>query len=155
MPLFKRQTGRMGYEVHITRRRDWADSDHSRDISFKEFEDLVAQDPQLGYRDDSYSTLKDGSRRYPAFLIGNIESAVGLIVQPDANGMVPTNWNWLRWNTGNLQSKYPTPNMIRKMIEIAVQLGAQVQGDDSEIYFINDKGELANRQPDYESWADA
>lgn len=115
---------------------------------------MIACDSQLELRDDCFSTLKDGTRRYLAFLVGNIEKADSY-VDADENGLVPPLWNWLDWNDGTLNSKYPSTNMIRKMIEIAARLGAQVQGDDGEIYFVNDRGELDNRQPDQGSWADA
>lgn len=61
---------------------------------------------------------------------------------------MPPLWNWLDWNEGALYSKYPSTNMIRKMIDIADRLGAHVQGDDGEIYFLNNQEELDSRQPD-------
>jgi hypothetical protein len=40
---------------------------------------------------------------------------------------------WFDWWRGAIQTKNPDPPMIEKMIRIAAQLTARVQGDDGEI----------------------
>lgn len=139
----------MGYELHITRQRDWTEAEEELTIPEDEWNAFVASDPQLEFRDDSYSTFKDGTRRYLAFLVGNVEKATDSYVHADEDGLVPPLWNWLMWSDGILDSKYPSTNMIRKMISVAEQLGAIVQGDEGEIYFLNEQNEIDTRQPDY------
>jgi len=85
----------MGYDIHITRRRDWANRTDESTISEEEWKAFVASDPQLEFRADCFSTDKDGSRRYPAFLVGNVEVADAYI-HAGEDGMVPPLWNWLR-----------------------------------------------------------
>ena len=41
---------------------------------------------------------------------------------------------WFDWFGGNIFTKYPDQPTLKKMLEIANQLDAQVQGDEGEIY---------------------
>jgi hypothetical protein len=41
---------------------------------------------------------------------------------------------WLDWFQGNVYTKNPDEALIEKMIHIAHELGAKVQGDDGETY---------------------
>lgn len=79
----------MGYELHITRRRQWSES--GSDISEEEW------------------------RR---------------VLETQADGALAD----LTWFDGIISVKHPEPPLIDRMVAIAHQLGATVQGDDGERY---------------------
>lgn len=99
----------MGYDLHITRRKDWSD-ENDRSISLDEWRSYVESDPELRM-DDS---LGDH------FAVWSGPSAHEL--------------PWLTWANGNIDSKNPDQPLIRKMVAVAAALGASVQGDDGERY---------------------
>lgn len=99
----------MGYDVHITRARDWSDN-VGYEISAREWLDLVATDLEL--------VPEPSNGDY--FVIWR-ESAN----HPEA---------WFDWSSGNIYTKYPDKPTLRKMLQIAGRLNARVQGDDGEIY---------------------
>jgi hypothetical protein len=96
----------MGYDLHITRRKHWPDA--GNDITAQEWLAYVKQDSELR-------------------------------LQPD-NGPYFVEWrgasstSWLDWSGGRIYTKNPDAPLIEKMVAIARQLGAIVQGDDGEIY---------------------
>lgn len=98
----------MGYDVHITRRMNWADE--GDDITVKEWLDIVVVDPELSLY----------SQNGPYFAIWKSEQS-------------ETEY-WMNWSNGNINSKNPDEPLVNKMILIARFLGASVQGDDGEIY---------------------
>jgi hypothetical protein len=99
----------MGYDLHITRAEEWADNDRDQ-ITVDEWLKVVEDDPELrlaGYN-GPYFALWRGRSEYP---------------DP-----------WLDWYHGNVYSKSPDKAIVQKMLQIAEQLGARVQGDDGEFY---------------------
>ena len=98
----------MGYDLHITRRKNWSEAGH--DISLEEWLAYVEKDPEL--------SLSRGDA--PGFA--------------KWNGKSKRTDPWLDWFGGNVYTKNPDEPLIDKMIAIARALGAQVQGDDDEIY---------------------
>lgn len=96
----------MGYDLHITRRTNWSDDGND-----------IAADEWLAY----------------------IERNVDLLRQPD-NGPYFVSWStgvnqsWFDWSNGQIYSKNPDSAVIDKMVSIARQLDAHVQGDEGEIY---------------------
>jgi hypothetical protein len=50
------------------------------------------------------------------------------------SGKSKLNEPWLNWHDGNIETKNPDEALIDKMVAIARELGATVQGDDGEIY---------------------
>jgi hypothetical protein len=101
----------MGYDLHITRRASWSDEDGLA-ITLAEWQQLVADDPELAF--DS------GTARDTASWSGD-----STLDEP-----------WLMWCDGEVRTKNPDEALIRKMIALAAQLDAQVQGDDGEVYRI-------------------
>jgi len=99
----------MGYDVHITRKKDWCDEDGPV-ITAEEWLRYVASDPQL--------RLDPSSKRHSVTI--DIQSEY-----PDP---------WLEWFNGEIYSKNPDEAIRAKMIQIAAALGAKVQGDDGETY---------------------
>jgi len=98
----------MGYDLHITRRTDW--SMMGNDIAAPEWLAYVARDPEL--------SLWPENGPYMARWSGKSKHS-------DA---------WLDWFKGNVYTKNPDEALIEKMIHIAHELGATVQGDDGETY---------------------
>ena len=88
----------MGYDVHITRKKDWAAEDGPV-ITAEEWLAYVATDPQL--------RLDPASKRYSVTL--DIQSQY-----PDP---------WLEWFEGDIYSKNPDEATRTKMLQIAAALG--------------------------------
>ena len=104
----------MGYELHITRAESWVDNSGKK-ITREEYQELLRKD-----RD-----LKLAGINGPDFAVFS-------------NASDPMRSSWLDWIAGNIDSKYPSSRMVRKMISIAEHLGAKVQGDDGEIYTLEE-----------------
>ena len=99
----------MGYDLHITRADFWAEN-HGKEISAEEWSALVESDAALTY----------DTRNGPYFAT--------------LDSVSDSSSRWLNWNEGNISSKNPDQETLRKMLEIAAFLGASVQGDDGEHY---------------------
>ena len=98
----------MGYDLHITRRRQWSDT--GADIRQAEWLATIDSDGEL----------------WPAPEIG-----------PAAAWWRPSGADdhlWLAWTDGIVTTKNPPPALIDKMVAIARGLHAIVQGDDGERY---------------------
>jgi len=99
----------MGYDLRITRAPGfWAESD-SGGISVEEWQALIARDPDL--------TLEERRTTFARWR--------GKSKYPDP---------WFNWWNGTIKTKNPDPPIIEKMLQIAGQLNARVQGDDGEVY---------------------
>ncbi len=98
----------MGYDLHITRRKDWVDQ--GDDIAFDEFVADVRSDPEFTHPGQMGDDFADW--RSPK------------------SGDGP----WLCWDDGQVYAKNPEPEFIDKMVGVAKRLGAKVQGDDGEVY---------------------
>lgn len=98
----------MGYDLHITRRKHWTAKGH--DISSEEWLAVIAGDPELRLQPESG----------PFFALW---SGPSKLTRP-----------WLDWSNGQISSKNPDEALIDKMVDLAHRLGAQVQGDDGEVY---------------------
>jgi hypothetical protein len=98
----------MGYDLHITRRKDWCNE--GSDITAEEWLAYVATDSQLRLDSTSkrHSVTMDIKCQYP---------------DP-----------WLEWSEGCIYTKNPDEPILAKMLQIASALGARVQGDDGEFY---------------------
>ena len=98
----------MGYDLHITRRKVWSGAGNG--ITSEEWLAHAKKDPELLLFSENgpYFARWNGKSEYP---------------DP-----------WLDWNEGCIYTKNPDKALIDKMVAIAVELRAQVQGDDGEIY---------------------
>jgi hypothetical protein len=99
----------MGYDLHITRKEDWADPD-GPEITADEWLGIVRSDDEL--------QLDEANGKYFAIWA----------VRPGDDG------GWIDWSHGELYSKAPDAALIRKMEQIAAHLNARVVGDDGEEY---------------------
>ena len=107
----------MGYDLHITRRKQW--SSKGKCITSDEWLTYAQHDPELRLH----------AENGPYFFVWSGPSTLDC--------------PWLDWSEGNIYSKNPDAALVDKMVAIAGQLGAQVQGDDGEIY----ESSGAPRQP--------
>ena len=98
----------MGYDLHITRRKDWA----------ADGDDITAEEWRAYVRGDKELTLTGANG--PNFAVWQRSSG-----NPE---------QWLDWSSGQIFTKNPDAPLIDKMIAIAAALGATVQGDDGETY---------------------
>jgi len=99
----------MSYQVYITRAEFWAENEGS-EISVGEWLELLQKDADI--------SLNEANGPYFATLGGSQESTE----------------SWLDWFEGNLYTSYPNRAMQKKMLQIAGELGAVIQGDDGEFY---------------------
>ena len=100
----------MGYELHITRAENWAESDQNP-IAAEEWLALVDGDPELRIDADNgaHFAIWSGPCSYP-------------------------DGGWFDWSDGCISTKHPDRAILAKMLQIASHLGARVQGDDGEEY---------------------
>jgi hypothetical protein len=98
----------MGYDLHITRKRDWSD-EAGPVITETEWRSLVATDHELSL--DTETQCDDY-----IFAAWNGEAGA------------------LAYHEGEITTKNPDKPLVVKMVRIARSLRAQVQGDDGEIY---------------------
>lgn len=99
----------MGYDLHITRAEFWAENE-GQEISAEEWLELVDSDPLLAIN----------NRNGPYF--AELDS-------PNADDR-----RWLDWSEGNIFTRHPDRETLAKMLQVAGQLGASIQGDDGEPY---------------------
>src|SRR4051812_18096780 len=79
----------MGYDVHVTRKREWSDADGPQ-IEAEEWKKLRVAQPELD--------------------------------------------ELIRYDGGELIAKNPDAALIKRLVVLAADLGAKVQGDDGEVY---------------------
>jgi hypothetical protein len=101
--------GTMGYELHITRAKFWAENE-GHEISRAEWLRLIEKNAEL--------TIDEHNG--PLFIQWGPTS--------------PHHSPWFDWAEGNIYTKNPDRKTLAKMLQIADLLGATVQGDDGEIY---------------------
>jgi hypothetical protein len=99
----------MGYDLHITRAESWAQNE-AAEITADEWLAVVRADPELTPAPENgpYFVQWSGQSWHP---------------EP-----------WLDWHAGNVYTKNPDSALLRKMVRLAQQLEARVQGDDGEFY---------------------
>ncbi len=100
----------MGYDVHITRKRDWHDEEGD-EISADEWLTFVRQDP----------ALRVDTTHGPHFAIWDKYAG-------------SYDFAWFDWSDGCISTKGPDDEILWKMLAIAKSMGAKVQGDDGEVY---------------------
>lgn len=103
----------MGVEFHITRVEYWAENDDDQ-ISSDEWLEIINNDHELSLSQISgeFHTLWNG------------EGSDGE--------------DWLEWSEGNISTKWPSPPLYHKMLQISQKLNAKVMDDDGTIYETSD-----------------
>jgi hypothetical protein len=101
----------MGYDLHITRKDFWADPDDERSISLSEWKAYVESDSEI-----TQDSENPGEENY-------------LFIRATEN------WSlWFDSELGEIYTKNPESDVIKKMVRIANYFGATVRGDDDEVY---------------------
>lgn len=114
----------MGYNLHITRQEHWAENENeSLQIRLEEWLEYVHNDKELTLNKEAYSyTQKDSDEIFypPGFAEwkgnNNLEGV------------------WFDYSDGEIETKNPEQETIKKMKQIAKELNAKLMGDDGEIY---------------------
>ncbi len=115
----------MGYDVHITRKKDW--SDQEPQISLPEWVAYIKSDPSMRLDGHAETVTPDGhSLRY---------NSDGLAVWTRYSGHGRNgNMAWFDFRRGDVAVKNPDEEILKKMWLIAQALHAKVQGDEGELY---------------------
>jgi len=98
-----------GYDVHVTRKPHWADTNGPR-ITFTEWQSYVEGDKAV--QPDKQNTGND-------FIVSVGGESFPL---------------WYEPKFGELRTTDPSKKAVAKLVEIAATLKAKVQGDDGELY---------------------
>lgn len=114
----------MGYELHITRRKDWSDdAQEDIDISLEEWLAYVGNDSELELV-DWFRIKVLGSKTESQVAPGFCEWILHpLKLRP-----------WFNYSNGDISTKNPNEDTILKMLSISKFFNAKVQGDDGENY---------------------
>lgn len=125
----------MGYDLHITRKEDWYDEEPNNDISLEEW---------LAYIHSAGSELELSDASWVKVPGSETESQV-----------VPGFCKWTAhpsderpyfdYFRGSISTKNPDDPTTRKMLSMASQLNAKVQGDDGEVYGLSADNEIIYR----------
>ena len=124
----------MGYDIHITRKDDWAD-DEGPVIELDEWLGYLAIDKSMGLDQDREA------ERDSAVATG--AKAASLAIWKDWPSGDGENFAEIWHSQGNLMASDPDIAFRQKMFLIADALGAKVQGNKGEVY--NSIGDPENR----------
>jgi len=116
----------MGYDIHITRADHWTESE-SNPISFEEWLDFVADDPEM--RLDNHAEVDLGNDE----ILSCERPGLTVWIDYSAHGC-DGNMAWFDYHAGEIIVKNPDDEILGKMRRIAAVLGARVQGDEGEFY---------------------
>jgi hypothetical protein len=129
----------MGYELHITRQKNWFDEDEFLQITFEEWTQILNNDKTMRLDGFAEATTTNGETI-------RIESN-GLSVWTGYSGNGRDgNYAWFDYRSGNIVCKNPDDEIISKMLDIALQLNAKVQGDEEEIYKRSTENKITYRK---------
>jgi hypothetical protein len=137
----------VGYDVHITRRRDWFED--GPEIPKSEWLAFVTADPEMRLDGYAEARLPDGGVMRTQSEGLSVWTAYSL-------HRVDHRTAWFDYRRGNITVKNPDPEILRKMWSIAESLGAKVQGDEGEVYDAEGVGVAATMdqpaEPAKKSW---
>jgi len=118
----------MGYEVHIVRKNNYDDYDESSNITFQEFCKLVDEHPDLSWVDNAGNS--DDNKKFCYWINYPL--------------LENNNSPWLQFydyeeGLSDISTKWTDVTCLRKWLELAEILQAQLRGDENERY---DKDEI-------------
>lgn len=116
----------MGYNVYVTRRKDWF-TEEGPEISLREWVDFVQADDEM--RLDGAAEAATGSGE--VIRVKDESMAVWLKYSKHEDG---GNMAWIWHFQGNVVAKNPDEEILRKMWRVAQVMAAKVQGEESELY---------------------
>lgn len=135
----------MGYDVHITRKKNWFDEDQENEISLSEWKDYVSSDPEMRLDNKAEFTMPSGE-------VLNMQ-AEGICVWIAYSGENKNqNHAWFTHNNGKITVKNPDEEILEKMQKIAVAFNAKVQGDEGEYYNFIDSRTHKVKKPWWKFW---
>jgi len=117
----------MGYDVYITRQKQWTDAEVSNFISLEEWKAIVDSDPEMRLDNFAETVSNNGE----TIRIEREGLSVWTIFPGDG---IDGNHAWFDFYKGNIVVKNPTDEIIEKMISLATLLQAEVVGDDGGYY---------------------
>ena len=112
----------MGYDLHITRRSKWFDTE-GLEITKSEWHAIIEFDPEMRLSEAAEHDLPSGE----ALRYENPSLA-------EWTGHPDEEFVWFNYSRGNIVVKNPDEATLVKVQEIAHKLRASVQGDDGESY---------------------
>jgi len=123
----------MGYDLHITRKENWSDDEqNSLNISLEEWLTYIRKPNSELELSDSYWVKVPGSETESHVAPGFCEwTAHPQDERP-----------WFEYSYGNISTKNPDESTIKKMISIAKDFNAKVQGDDGEEYELSPNNQI-------------
>ena len=134
----------MGYNLYITRRENGIDEDDSNSISLNEWINYIKTDDEMRLDNFAEATATNGE-------YVRVETAGMSVWTKYSKDGVAGNHAWFWPDSGNIVVKNPDAEIGNRMIDIAGQLNAKVQGDDGETY--NFKESVEARRPWWEVWS--
>ncbi len=132
----------MGYDVHITRKDDWSDTNGPA-IAREEWLEFVNGDKSMRLEREALVSNDRGE----AFSVQDET----LAVWKDWSGRVEGKSEaWMWHGAGNVMAKNPDAAILGKMFLIADSMGAKLQGDGGEVY--NSIGEVDRQDRSKKRW---
>lgn len=123
----------MGYDLHITRKEYWFDEERAtNDITLEEWLLFIQSNNSELESSDAYWVKVPGdytkSQPAPGFCEWTAH---------------PQNERpWFKFSDGDISTKNPDEPTIKKMISMAKEFNAKVQGDNGEVYELSPKNEI-------------
>jgi hypothetical protein len=119
----------MGYDLHITRKKNWDgfDDKHGPEISLEEWKELVNDDPE--FRLDGFCEIQTPEGR----MFRCTNPSIAVWTRWSGHGQAG-DMAWFALSGGNVAVKNPDREIRRKMWRVAQVLKAKVQGDENEFY---------------------
>lgn len=113
----------MAYDIHITKRKHWTDK--GSDVTLHEWDKLLVTDGELIRAEKIEGQTQNGDK-FEYTLTG---TKLAKWQSPSSGNIV-----WLVYRKGLIDISGPDDATVKKAKEIALKLGAKVQGDDGELY---------------------
>jgi hypothetical protein len=122
----------MGYDIHITRKENWFDEDDSNGIALLEWIDYIKADKEMSLNNSAEAETPAGGK------VKHEHNGLAVWTGYSKSG-IDGNYAWFDFRNGNVTVKNPDQEIKDKMIDIAAQLSAKVQGDEGEFYNSKEK----------------
>jgi hypothetical protein len=138
----------VGYDLHISRATFWPDSTHYP-ILERELADLIQREPDLWFEPDRKGEPPAHLHSSPGYRIAGLPTTPSLRWFAWADAVAPAELGegeWLQVSNGQIQRKYPSDEMTRRMAEIARSLDAWLTGDNDELYLLSPDGQIVTRE---------
>ena len=115
----------MGYDLHITRKSEWGDE--GQDISLSEWKVVVGEDPSLRITGEVNAITCSGEH------ISYKSENLALWSGHPSGVAIPFDFRG-----GQIVVKSPDGPILKKMLSLAERLQAKVQGDEGEVYTLQE-----------------